>query len=67
MPVYNFDITRYFQVTDSVQVEADTEEQALEKTYENYDTLKSEIPQHVYEWVEFEDYIICPMGEEGAE
>lgn len=55
MPQYNVEITRRFYVTDQVTIEAASESDAYDKAWQDYDKLKSEIPQFIYEYMEFEE------------
>lgn len=55
MKVFKVEITRRFYVTDEVFVQAESETEANELAWANYDSLKSELPEMVYAWLEFED------------
>ena len=63
MKTYKIELTRRFYVVDEVYVQAENEEQASDIAWNQFDSLKSEIPQHVYEWVEFDESEVLVEGE----
>jgi len=63
MKTYKIELTRRYYIVDEVYVQAENETEAANIAWDNYDTLKSQIPQHVYEWVEFDESEVFVEGE----
>ncbi len=60
---FKVELVRRFHITDNVVIEADNADEAIEKAYQDFDTLKSKLPQHIYEWLEFDESDVNDEGE----
>lgn len=63
MPNFQVEIIRRFYVSDVVSVKAKSMDEALEIAQRNYDKFKSEIPDIIFDYLDFEESEINPYDD----
>lgn len=63
MPDFQVEIIRRFYVSDVVSVKAKSMDEALEIAQRNYDKFKSEIPDIIFDYLDFEESEINPYDD----